>query len=226
MPATTACAESGRRPARVAAAPRRAEAALRLRLPEFRRHRCRTFLLPGARSPRLACMLPNTIEPDSACMRRNGGLRDCRRAQGKPWLLTDRPHKRRLAAGRRLHIHGDVAAAAGSQAFEQSLKNFCAGGMIIGDIGHQLPCLLPDFESAAGLADICNIVLRVEQRAQECRKVFCSSFASREAARDLVSILHPDQLAGEVQQVAGIVGPNSCTMTGAAVRTYSIAAFR
>ena len=50
-------------------------------------------------------------------------------------------------------------------------------GMIIADIGHQLPALLPDFERAAGLADLGDIVLRLEQHAQERRKILGAAAA-------------------------------------------------
>src|SRR5260221_196202 len=223
MPATKACAGSGRRPAHSASALRWAEAVVRLRLPEFRRPRYRTFLLPGRAIWTSRRELPSTDQARCHVHRAQWGPARLQTSAVEALASTDRPHKRRLTAGRRSHLDRDVAAAAGSQASEQPLKNFCASGMIIGDIGHQLPCLLPDFEKAARLADGGDIVLCVEQRAQKCGKIFCRSATEAEAARDLVKKLHADQFAGEVQQVAASSGPNNCTMTGAAVRTNSIA---
>src|SRR5260370_31573925 len=72
---------------------------------------------------------------------------------------ADRPHKRWIAVGAWSPIDGNMAAPARGPPFEYSLKHPSAGRAIIGHIGHQLPCCLPDFGSAAGLADIGNIVL-------------------------------------------------------------------
>src|SRR5882762_7925114 len=143
--------------------------------------------------------LPSTDQAPCHVHRAQWGPARLQTSAVEALALTDRPHKRRLTAGRRSHLDRDVAAAAGSQAFEQPLKNFCASGMTIGDIGHQLPCLLPDFETAARLADVGDIILCVEQRAQKCGKIFCRSVTEAEAARDLVKKLHADQFAGEVQ---------------------------
>ena len=116
--------------------------------------------------------------------------------------LADRPDERCIAACSRPHPNGNVAAAAGGQPLEQSFQHFCAGRMIVADIGHQLPALLDDFEMALGRADLGGIVLRIEQRAQEGRKLLCRAAP-------------PGQPASS--------GPNNCTNTGAAVFTYSIA---
>jgi len=58
--------------------------------------------------------------------------------------------------------------------------------VIIGDIGHQLPGLLPDFESPAGFAAIGNIILRSEHRAQERREIAGAAAAHRKTARHFV----------------------------------------
>src|SRR3982074_2768972 len=119
MPATKACAESGRRPAHFALGLQSGEAkARRRRLREFRRHRYRTFLLQAhdppkyerfgdnimrqfnvlesalgsIRLPRRNFLAP--IKPDAMCIRRNGGLRECRRAQRKDCLFRT-PHTTR-----------------------------------------------------------------------------------------------------------------------------------
>src|SRR4030088_2861416 len=125
MPATKACAESGRPPAHFALGLQSGEAkARRRRLREFRRHRYRTSLLQAhdppkcerfgdkimrqfdvleralgsIRLPRRNFLAP--IKPDAMCIRRNGGLLECRRAQ-KDCLLADRPDKRPAGASRR-----------------------------------------------------------------------------------------------------------------------------
>ena len=97
-----------------------------------------------------------------------------------------------------------MAAAAGGQAFEQSLQHLGAGGMIIADICHQLPGLLPDFVDAVVFAGFRDVVLCCEQSAQELLEFLRAAATEAEAARDLVEILHADQFAGEMQQIAGI----------------------
>ncbi len=77
--------------------------------------------------------------------------------------------------------------------------------MIIGDIGHQLPALLADLELAFGLADLGDIILRLEQRAQECGKFRGAATAGAERLRNLVVILHANQLSGEMQQIARVL---------------------
>ena len=51
--------------------------------------------------------------------------------------------------------------------------------MVIANVGHQLPRLLPDFEYASGLADLGNIVLRFKQRSDERREIPGSSAVSK-----------------------------------------------
>ena len=101
----------------------------------------------------------------------------------------------------------DVAAAAGRKALEQSLQHPGAGRVIIGDIGHQLPALLADFERACRIAPISATSSCASNSA---RRNAANSFAPPrpvdKRARDLVEILHADQLAGEVQEIAGILG--------------------
>ncbi len=110
-----------------------------------------------------------------------------------------------LPPGDESHIDEDMAAAACGEAFEQPLEHFCAGRVIVGDIGHQLPALLPDLECAAGLADTDGIVLRFEQRTQERGEILRSTPPLRERLRDLVKILHADQFSREMQEIAGVL---------------------
>src|SRR5205085_3324318 len=96
------------------------------------------------------------------------------------------------------------ASAAGRKAFEQSGQCARAGRVIISDIRHQLPRLLPDLESAPGLLNADYIVLRFEQRTNEGRVLPCSSSVTGETSGDLCEVLHADQSAGQVQEIAGI----------------------
>ena len=161
-----------------------------------------------------------------------GRLRDARRPSvtGLPvageWgevRSADRPDERRPAAGRRLQMHRDMAAAAGGEPSNKPCKDAGAGRMIIADIGHQLPALLPDFEHAAATRRSRRHRPAPRTARAGMPRTPSPRHGSPRAARDLVEILHADQLAGEVQQITGIFGPNNCTITGAAVRTYSIA---
>ena len=99
------------------------------------------------------------------------------------WRLNRSTRRTAARRRRRLHADRDVAAASGGEAFEQPLQHFRTGRVIIGNIGHQLPGLLPDFERAAGRADFSSIVLRLEQRAQERREIFRGPAAQPSRAR-------------------------------------------
>src|SRR6185437_6976460 len=122
-------------------------------------------------------------------------------------FLSDRPDEWRFAARSGSQAYRDMPAATGGEALKQTLQYPRAGRMIIGHIGHQLPALLPDLERAFGLADLGNIVLHLEQRTQERGKFLCTAPALAERVGHLVEILHADQLAGEVQQIAAILRP-------------------
>src|SRR5260370_7336476 len=64
MPATAACAESGRRPAHFSLGLQSGEAKARRRPPrEFRRHRFLTFLLQAHDPPKHALWLPPWVSP-------------------------------------------------------------------------------------------------------------------------------------------------------------------
>src|SRR5215475_2690359 len=99
-------------------------------------------------------------------------------------------------------MHGNVPPAAGGETFEQAFQYLCAGRAIVADAFHQLPALLPHFKAALGLADLNDIILRDKQHAQEVDELLRPAAIDLERTRDLVEILHADQLAGEMQQVS------------------------
>src|ERR1700730_4666069 len=208
MPAATACAEWAHRLAHFSQATTAAEADAPPGRRVSRRWRCRASSLPGpdlSAAPRYVLARSSPFPPAS------GAWAGCaighhRYTVERKVRLADRPYQRRYTAGSWPHIDGEVTAAAGREAFEQSLEHPGAGRVIIADTGHQLPCRLPDFENAAGFVDISNIVLRFKQRSDERREIPGSSATNAEAARDLIEILHADELAGEMQQIAGVVG--------------------
>src|SRR5262249_51051013 len=114
------------------------------------------FLLPASDS--LARL--RAIPPAPSAL---GGYRERRRSTG----LTDHPDERRLVAGTGLPSHGNMPTAAEGEAFEQSVEQARTGRMIIGDVGHQLPALLLDFEDAFGCTRLRSVILRLEQRGEE-----------------------------------------------------------
>ena len=156
---------------------------------EFRRRRYRTFLSRARPSLSRSRAGANGASSRSRCfLARSGADSTCAGTQWGPARLqaslrdlADRPDERRPAAGRRPQMHGDMAAAAGGETFEQALQHAGAGRVIIADIGHQLPGLLPDLERTVGLADLGDIVLRFEQRAQERRELLRAASAVRQA---------------------------------------------
>src|SRR5215831_21421798 len=99
---------------------------------------------------------------------------------------TDRPDERR--AGPCLHAHADLAAAAGREPFEQAFENLGAGRMIVGHIGHQLPALLPDFETTRGLCNLDTVILCIEECIEERRELLRAAAARGERCCDLIEI--------------------------------------
>ena len=156
----------------------------------------------ASRLPSRGC--PSTGGP---IPRARGAMGACGIAGGPGGPGSPTRPTRPTAACRRggLQMHGNMPAAAGGKTFKQALQHFGAGRVIVADICHQLPALLPDLERTSGLADLGDIVLRIEQHAQERANSFAPPRLTPKRSRDLVEILHADQLAGEMQQIAGIL---------------------
>src|ERR1700730_11442106 len=117
MPAATACAEWAHRPAHSAAA---AEADAPPRRRAFRRWRCQASSLPGhdlLAAPRYLLARSSPIPPASGAW---AGCAICRHRYTveRKVRSADRPDQRRDTAGGWSHLDGDVAAAAGREAFE------------------------------------------------------------------------------------------------------------
>src|ERR1700688_669155 len=120
MPATTACAEWAHRPAHFSPAATAAEADAPPRPRAFRRWRCRASSLPGpdlSAAPRYLLARSSPFPPAS------GAWAGCaighhRYAVERKVRSADQPDQRRHTAGGWSHIDGDVAAAAGREAFE------------------------------------------------------------------------------------------------------------
>src|SRR5450631_1991439 len=159
MPATAGCAGSGRRAAHSSQPAPAAEADAPPRQREFRGSRYRAT---GFAPWRDLIVVPRwflaPIGYDSPCAGRMGRLRNQAIRVTSPPLagrgrreLADRPDKGDPAAGRGPHVDTDAAVASGRQAGEQSFQHARAGRVIIADIGHQLPALLPNLEGAGGI---------------------------------------------------------------------------
>src|SRR5262245_48587713 len=101
-------------------------------------------LLLIALRTRISCRVRvrrSTAKVDSHRAKRIGGLRDCR-------VLPNRPDERRFAAFGGPQMNRYEPPAAGGEPLQQALQHLCAGGTVVGDIGHQLPALLLHLEAA------------------------------------------------------------------------------
>ena len=163
------------------------------------------FCSRAARSGGCAAGCPSMAGADSTCAKRIGGLRDCRRA-ARPYPIDQMNGG--LPSRRRLQMHGDMAAASGGEALEQTLQHFGAGRAD----NRRHPAisfqrLLADLERACGFADLDRHRPAIRTaRAGTPTNSFAPPRLDDERARDLVEILHADQLAREMQQIAGILG--------------------
>src|SRR6478752_3722999 len=77
----------------------------------------------------------------------------------QPVELPDRPDQRRAAARRWPQMDADMPAATGGQSLEQALHHPGTGAVMIGDVVHQLPALLADFDCAFRRRHLGRIVL-------------------------------------------------------------------